>query len=417
MTVSATLAINEETTRRRAAGLPVLPLGFGEAGLPVHESLVRKLGEAAGHASYGPVAGIEELRDAAAGYWQCRGVATTSERVIAGPGSKPLLYALLRACGGGVALPRPSWVSYAAQAALLRIHVELLATPVGEGGVPDPDELDAAATRCRRDGTPLTAVVVTLPDNPTGTVTPPETVRAICAVAERHDLLIISDEIYRDLVHDAATTYLSPAEVAPDRTVVTTGLSKSLALGGWRTGVARFPDGPLGARLLDDVASMASEVWSAPTHPVQHAAAWAFTEPDCLRERVRRSRLLHGRVARHVAEQLRSVGATVESPTAGFYVYPDFEPHREALQARHGIRTGHELATALLNGPGIATLPAAAFGEPPAALRLRVATSLLYGSTDQQREQSLASDDPTSLPWIADQLDTLSSGLEELIGR
>ncbi len=417
MTVSATLAINEETARRRAAGLPVLPLGFGEAGLPVHESLVRKLGEAAGHASYGPVAGIEDLRDAAAGYWQRRGIATSSEHVIAGPGSKPLLYALLRAMGGGVALPGPSWVSYAAQAALLRIPAELLPTLPGEGGVPDPEALDAAATRCRRAGTPLTAVVLTLPDNPTGTVATPETVRATCAVAERHDLLIISDEIYRDLVHDEATAYLSPAEIAPDRTVVTTGLSKSLALGGWRTGVARFPDGPRGTRLLEEVAAIASEVWSAPTHPVQCAAAWAFTEPDCLRERVQLSRQLHGRVARAVADQLRAVGASVPSPTAGFYVYPDLEAHREMLQARHSVGTGPQLATALLDGPGIATLPAAVFGEPPTALRLRVATSQLYGSTHEQREQSLTSENPTRLPWVAEQLTTLRLGLESLLRR
>ncbi|MEO6790101.1 MAG: pyridoxal phosphate-dependent aminotransferase [Ornithinibacter sp.] len=417
MTVSATLAINEETAKRRAAGLPVVPLGFGEAGLPVHESLVHTLGEAAGQASYGPVAGIADLRDAAAGYWERRGIPTSSERVIAGPGSKALLYALLHASGGGVALPGPSWVSYAAQAALLRIRAELLPTLRGEGGAPDPHALDAAATRCRRDGIPLTAVVLTLPDNPTGTVATPETVRATCAVAERHDLLIISDEIYRDLVHDQSTAYLSPAEVAPERTVVTTGLSKSLALGGWRTGVARFPDGPRGTRLLEEVAAIASEIWSAPAHPVQCAAAWAFTEPECLRERIQLSRQLHGRVARAVADQLRALGASVPSPTAGFYVYPDLEAHRDTLRSRHGIRTGPELATALLDGPGIATLPAAAFGEPPAALRLRMATSLLYGTTHEEREQSLRSEDPTSLPWVADHLTTLRTGMESLLDR
>jgi aspartate aminotransferase len=112
VTVSATLAINEETQRRRAAGLPVLPLGFGEAGLPVHDSLIEALSESAGHGSYGPVAGIEELRTAAAGYWRRRGLPTEPGQVITGPGSKPLLYALLHALGGAVALPQPSWVSY-----------------------------------------------------------------------------------------------------------------------------------------------------------------------------------------------------------------------------------------------------------------------------------------------------------------
>ena len=102
-TVSATLAINEETEEARGRA-PVLPLGFGEAGLPVHPSLVDALSRAAGHASYGPVVGIEDLRTAAAGYWARRGVATDPSQVVAGPGSKPLLYALLRAVGGAIAL-------------------------------------------------------------------------------------------------------------------------------------------------------------------------------------------------------------------------------------------------------------------------------------------------------------------------
>ena len=75
------------------------------------------------------------------------------------------------------------------------------------------------------------------------TLSGPASVRKLCAVAERHDLLIISDEIYRDLTHAAAAPFLSPAEVAPERTVITAGLSKNLALGGWRLGVARLPGG------------------------------------------------------------------------------------------------------------------------------------------------------------------------------
>lgn len=416
MTVSATLAINEETQRRRAAGLPVVPLGFGEAGLPVHDSLVEALSRSAGHASYGPVAGIEELRVAAAGYWQRRGLPTDPSQVIAGPGSKPLLYALLRAAGGAVALPQPSWVSYAAQASLLGVPVLQVPTRPGEGGVPDPERLDAEVTRARRDGLPVAAVVLTLPDNPTGTLATASTVRGVCEVAERHDLLVISDEIYRDLVHDAETPFLSPAEVVPGRTVVTTGLSKSLALGGWRIGVARFPAGARGARLNAEVAMIASEIWSAPAHPVQRAAAWALTEPDCLRERVRLSRLLHARVARAVGEELRAVGAVLPEPQAGFYLYPDLEPHRELLKCSRGVDGGPRLANVLLEGPGIATLPASAFGEEEGALRLRVATSLLYGTTREQRETALASDDPASLPWVAEQITGLRHGLQWLVG-
>ena len=160
---------------------------------------------------------------------------------------------------------------------------------------------------------------------------------------------------------------------------------------------------------------VASEIWSAPAHPVQLAAAWALTEPPCLRERVRLSRLLHGRVARAVAAEFRRVGAVLPDPEGGFYLYPDFGAHRASMRRAHGIDSGSRLAGALLEGPGIATLPGSAFGEPHEALRLRVATSRLYGATREQQEAALASADPMSLPWLGDQLRQLRAGLEWLI--
>ena len=119
MPVSATLAANEALAARKSRGQPVLPLAFGEAGLPVHLALRRALAAATAANSYGPVAGHPVLRSAAAGYWQRRGLPTSPESVICGPGSKPLLFGLLLAIGTDVALPRPSWVSYAAQAAVI----------------------------------------------------------------------------------------------------------------------------------------------------------------------------------------------------------------------------------------------------------------------------------------------------------
>ena len=83
-------------------------------------------------------------------------------------------------------------------------------------------------------------------------------------VAAACGLAIISDEIYRDLVHDPATAVLSPAEAAPERTVITTGASKNLALGGWRIGVARMPPGPLGRRLRRALLGASSEICPRP---------------------------------------------------------------------------------------------------------------------------------------------------------
>src|SRR6202035_4110827 len=198
----------------------------------------------------------------------------------------------------------------------------------------------------------------------------PGAVRELCAVAERHDLIIISDEIYRDLVHDPEAEFLSPASVAPGRTVVTTALSKSLALGGWRIGAARLPDGPLGPGLTERLLGVASENWSAPAGPVQHAAAVGFSEPADITRRIDRSRALHAAVARAVASLFRSAGLLVPAPQAAFYLYPDFAPWREPLR-RRGLHTGADLARHLLERYGAGALPASAFGEPQDALRLR----------------------------------------------
>jgi aspartate aminotransferase len=411
--VSATLAANEILDSRRLRGLPVLPLAFGEAGIPVHPRLREELAAASGRGGYGPVAGIPALREAAAGYWTRRGLPTRPAAVVAGPGSKPLLFALLMAIGTDVAVPCPSWVSYAAQARLIGAAPHFVAAVPGSGGVCDAAALDEVVTAAAAAGRPIRSVVATIPDNPTGRLAAPEDVRALCAVAEQHDLIIISDEIYRDLVHDPDAPVLSPAAVAPERTVVTTALSKSLALGGWRIGAARLPDGPLGQAITERLRGVGSEIWSAPAVPVQHAAAVGFGEPPEITERIAASRALHAAVARAVAGRCAAAGLSVPAPQAGFYLYPDFASWREPL-ARRGVVTGEDLAACLVERYGAGTLPASVFGERPEDLRLRLATGLLYGDTDAQREAALAAPDPLALPWIAAALDGIEDMLADL---
>jgi aspartate aminotransferase len=400
--------------RRRARGEPVLPLAFGESGLPVHPRLRAELASTAGDGAYGPVAGTQRLRSAAARYWSRRGLATIGDAVVAGPGSKALLFGVLLALRTDVAVPNPSWVSYAAQARLIGATAHFVRAAPGEGGCCDPAALEAAVTASRAAGRPIGAVLVTLPDNPTGRLASPATVRALCAVAERQDLVIISDEIYRDLVHDPGTPFLSPAAIAPHRTVVTTALSKSLSVGGWRIGVARMPDGAAGAALRDRLLGIASEIWSAAAGPVQHAAAVALEEPADLANRVARSRSLHAAVCQAAARICAAAGLQVERPQAAFYLYPDFAPWREHLHGRFGVSTGADLAALLLDRYGAGTLPASVFGESPSSLRLRLATGLLYGDTDQQREAALAADDPLALPWISASLDRLAEILADV---
>jgi aspartate aminotransferase len=414
MPISATLAANEALAARRSRGQPVLPLAFGEAGLPAPPALRNALAAATASNGYGPVAGSAALRAAAAGYWARRGLPTSPDSVVCGPGSKPLLFALLLATGADVAVPRPSWVSYAAQAGLAGARPHFVPAAPGEGGICDPGALGAAVTAAKAAGREIRSVVVTLPDNPTGRLPRPATVRAFCEVAAEHDLIIISDEIYRDLVHDPAAPVLSPAAVAPQRTVVTTAISKSFALGGWRIGVARLPEGPLGRWLRDQLVGIGSEIWSAPAAPLQQAAALAFREPEELTERVARSRSLHAAVCRAVAGTCRAAGLDVQPPQAAFYVYPDFEPWRAHLARRHGVTTSVDLAGLLLDRYGAGTLPGSAFGERPEALRLRLATGLLYGDSDAEQEAALAASEPLELPWIAAELARLEEILADL---
>jgi aspartate aminotransferase len=410
VSVSATLAANEILDSRRLRGLPVLPLAFGEAGLPVHPRLREELAAASGRGGYGPVAGIPALREAVAGYWTRRGLPTSPGAVVAGPGSKPLLFAVLMAIGTDVAVPRPSWVSYAAQARLIGVTPHFIPAVPGEGGICDPEALEAVVVAAAAAGRPIRSVIATIPDNPTGRLASPAAVHALAAVAARHDLIIISDEIYRDLVHDPAATFLSPAAVAPDRTVVTTALSKSLALGGWRIGAARLPEGPLGQAITERLRGVGSEIWSAPAVPVQQAAAVGFREPPEIAKRIAQSRSLHATLVRAVAGLCRAAGLSVPAPQAAFYLYPDFSAWREPL-ARRGIVTGADLAGCLVERYGAGTLPASAFGERPRDLRLRLATGLLYGDTDEQREAALDAPDPLALPWIAAAL----AGIEDML--
>ncbi|GHH65919.1 aminopeptidase [Streptosporangium violaceochromogenes] len=403
VTLSATLAAHEEIERRRRAGERVLHLAFGEAGLPVHPALRRRLIAASGHNGYGPVAGSAALREAAAGYWRRRGLPTDPGLVVCGPGSKALLYGLLPAIGGDIVLPAPSWVSYAAQADLAGARVLRVPAPPGEGGVPDPERVVSAVVHARSRGREVRSVLLTLPDNPTGTLASASTIGRLVEVARDLDLTIVSDEIYRDLVHDPATGFLSPAELAPERTVITSGLSKSLALGGWRIGVARLPSVALRDRLL----AVASEIWSSPTAPVQQAAAYAYTEPAELVLRVDQSRRLHGTVARAVHERLVRAGVRADAPQGGFYLYPDFT----GLEAAASATTSAELAARLLDEHGVGVLPGHAFGDDPGALRVRMATSLLYGETTERRLAALNAPDPLTLPWIAAALDHLSASL------
>lgn len=411
--ISPNLALDHLVSLRQAAGEPIVHLGFGESRLPVFPGLVERLAEGADRNSYGPVPGAPGVLRAFAGYCARRSLPTEPDQVVVAPGSKALLLALQLVVPGDVLLAQPCWVTYAPQAVLAGKRVFGVPVPAECGGVPDPDALRERVRQARAEGGDPRIVILTSPDNPTGTTAPADLVRRICAVAEEEDLLLVSDEIYRDVIHDPDFEYLSPAEVSPSRTVVITGLSKSLALGGWRIGAARFPADEAGRRMRADVASVASEVWSTLAGPMQAVAEYAFDEPAELVARRDADARLHGAVARAVWRIAEDAGALTRPPTGGFYVYPDFEPLREPL-ARRGVVDGETLQAHLLTESGVAVLAGVHFGDDARALRFRAATSVLYGGTREEQHAAMAAADPTAVPHVAESLAAIEQAFTKL---
>jgi len=413
LTASPTLATNERLRRLIAEGRPILHLAFGEAGLPVPDEVIEALTRGASDNAYAPVAGSPAARAAAAGYLERRRLPCDPDQIVIAPGSKALLWALLSILPGDVILPRPSWVSYAAQAAIAGKRV--WSVPIaadGAGGAPDPDALRQTLSRPAAEGAKPGVLVLTLPDNPTGTVAPAQTIERVAEIAHANGLIVISDEIYRDLAH-APDEVVSPAEYLPETTYVTNGLSKNMALGGWRVGFVRLPPGATGRATGEVLRALASEVWSSAPAPMLHVAAHVLSEPPEIVEHVARSRRLHRAATMAAHDSLLAAGVSCRPPSGGFYLYPDLEPLRPALVPR-GVAGADALSDHLLERYDIGVLSGVAFGDDPGALRFRMATSLLYGDTVERRRQALTAEDPTALPWIRESLDRIASAFRAL---
>lgn len=375
--VSATLRMNEAVAARRAAGLRTIHLGFGEATFPLPMPLREELARAATRTEYAPVLGLPNLRAAIAAYLtRTRALTATPATIAVGPGSKPLIYAVMHALAGDVLLPTPSWVSYGPQARLTGKRVFPVATDPADNHRLTREALDSALRAARNDGADPRVLVVNTPSNPTGGMFAATDAEVVALWARSEGITILSDEIYAELAH-GWRPHVSPAQFYPEGTIVTGGMSKAFSAGGWRLGYVAVPATPDGERLMSAVRSLASELWSSAATPLQQAAIAAFTFDAVMERYVQRSAWVHAHAAARLHAAVARAGAHCPQPAGAFYLYPDFVPWREQLAAR-GVTTSVELANHLLEQWDIATLPASDFGEAPEALRLRMATSMLY---------------------------------------
>ncbi|MGW8353222.1 aminotransferase class I/II-fold pyridoxal phosphate-dependent enzyme [Streptomyces wedmorensis] len=399
------------------------PVRYGppapDTGLPVLPGLAALLAAAAARTVSEPPGGGPVLREAAAGYWWRRGLRTHPEDVVAAPGAPALLLALLAAHGGDLLLPRPCPAWWTPQARLLGRPAYHVPTPAECGGVPDPYALLETVRRVRAEGGDPRVLLLSVADDPTATVAPPEIVREACEAAVAEGLHVISDETWRDTLHAPHdTVLLGPTEMCPDDVTVLTDLGGALTPTAWPCAVARFPPTDPSradrwtdrrARVLDVLTVLGAVV----PGPVAPAAAHALDEPEDVTVRARYAAVVHGRLAEAAHRAVRAAGALARPPQAGRHLYADLGPLRAGLAAR-GVTDSLELESHLTARLGAPVPGGHRFGDELGALRVRFGTVMFLGTTEEERAETLDARDPLELPHVARKLAEFGGALEEL---
>src|SRR5712691_10100861 len=334
--------------RLEADGKNIVHLEIGEPDFATPDNII-EAGTSAmqnGYTHYTPASGILESRQAVAAFVS-RTLKTDVDagEVVLVPGSKNVLLFTLLACiepGDEVILPDPGYPAYASQVNFIGGVPKVVTLREESGFRMDLDELESLVTAKTR------MLIINSPQNPTGGVLTEEDVRFVCELAQKHDLIVVSDEIYSQLVY--GFHHVSPLSQPGmrERTVLMDGLSKSYAMTGWRLGYAVAPR-ELAAR-LDTLMINSSSCAAAFT---QIAAIEALGSPES-EHAVRRMVKVFEHRRDLVVDGLNDIpGVRCHRPQGSFYVFPNIQ------------RTGfdeHDLSSGLLNEAGVAVLPGTAFG-------------------------------------------------------
>ena len=225
---SSTLLMNEESKKLEKEGKQIFKFGFGQSPFQIPEDMVNELKKNSHQNKYLPMQGLSELRDAVALYTSNKkGNNYKADNVIIGPGSKELMFLLHILFDGDVILPAPSWVSYAPQAIIGRNKVHWIETKRENNWFPTGEEIEKVISKNKNKNYLL---FLNSPNNPSGQIC--ENLDEIATVANKNNLIILSDEIYSELSFDSG--FKSISNFCPEKTIISTGLSKWCGAGGWR---------------------------------------------------------------------------------------------------------------------------------------------------------------------------------------
>ncbi|HET9780765.1 MAG TPA: pyridoxal phosphate-dependent aminotransferase [Candidatus Dormibacteraeota bacterium] len=332
-----------------AEGKHIVHLEIGEPDFATPDNIVEAAIGAMqnGYTHYTPASGIREAREAVAGF-VTRMLHTDVDAgdVVLVPGSKNVLLFTLLACvepGDEVILPDPGYPAYASQVNFIGAIPKTVTLREDKNFRMDLDELESLV------GPKTRMIIINTPQNPTGGVLTEEDIDFVCNLAMKHDLLLVSDEIYSQLVY--GFKHVSPLSRPGmrERTVLMDGLSKSYAMTGWRLGYAVAPR-ELAAK-LDTLMINSSSCAAAFT---QVAAIEALGSPESEHAVHRMVKVFEHR-RNLVVDGINDIpGMRCARPQGAFYAFPNIEG------------TGfdeHELAGRLLTEAGVAVLPGTAFGH------------------------------------------------------
>ncbi|HTZ17881.1 MAG TPA: pyridoxal phosphate-dependent aminotransferase [Dissulfurispiraceae bacterium] len=367
---SATLAMDTKAKAMKAEGIDIVNFGVGEPDFDtpdnIKESAIKAIRD--GFTKYTPVGGIDPLKDAIIDKLRRdNGLGYSREEVIVSCGAKHSLYNIAQALLGGgdeILIPSPYWVSYPDQALLNDAVPVFVDTFEEDGFMLKPEALESKITKKTK------ALILNSPSNPTGAVYAAKALEAIAAIAVKHKIYVISDEIYEKLVYDGIkhVSIASFGKEIKERTIVVNGLSKSHAMTGWRIGYAAGPK-----ELIKAMTNIQSQSTSNPTSISQKAAVEALTGPQDFTSRMREE---FDRRRKVLVKGLNSIeGIKCLTPTGAFYAFPNVSALYGRKSGARLIKSSLDFALYLLEEAKVALVHGEAFGDDK-YIRISYATSM-----------------------------------------
>lgn len=370
ISASITLAITAKAKKMKEEGIDVIGFGAGEPDFntPVNIQQAAINAIQNGMTRYTAASGIAELKSAIVDKLKNENNLTYKQsQIIVSTGAKQCLANALQAIlnsGDEVIIPIPYWVSYPELVKLADGTPIFVETKEENFFKYTPELLENAVTLNTK------AIILNSPNNPTGTVYSKDELKFIAEFAKKHDLIIISDEIYEKLIYDNIE-HVSIASLSQDtyeRTIVINGLSKSYAMTGWRMGYAASSE-----EITKLMSNIQSHTTSNPTSISQYAAVEALRgDQSTIKEMI----LEFKNRRNYMVERINSINnLSCVKPSGAFYVMVNISKLLGKTVDGEVISNSLDFSRVLLEKEKVAVIPGSAFGVDN-FIRLSYATSM-----------------------------------------